>query len=432
MCLSHYYRVFVIYFIFIFYSHMTSKLKSTISFPNAVFYWLGTIIGAWIYVLVGKVALQSWMYAPISFLIASLLAIFSALSYAELSSRFPQAAWAALYVQRSFGKVWLCRLTWGLIFLSWLISAWVMANGFAAYFSEFFGQVPLWWSALWIVTLLTVIALLWINLSSIIITGTTIISLLGLFMVLWVARWWLADLPARFGELVPTALSGDIVWWILLWAFLAFYAYIWFEDLANVAEEVKNPRKTMPKTIITIMVISTILYVLVALVAVLGMPLSELTVSDRPLAVLYENVTGTSPWIISLIALFSVVNGILVQILMTSRLLYGMWSEWWLPKRLSYVHPRTNVPLVSTLLVFVVIALFTLFFPLEALASYTSLVILSAFSLVNIGLLIIKRKERKDPVAQADKSHYRVHWLIPFCGALINIFFVVYKIVSVL
>ena len=116
----------------------------------------------------------------------------------------------------------------------------------------------------------------------------------------------------------------------MLGAFLAFYAFIGFEDMVNVAEEVKEPRRILPLAILITIGISTLLYLLVALVAVLALPPAELAQSRAPLALLYERATGSAPTLISLISMFAVVNGALIQIIMASRVLYGMSREGWL------------------------------------------------------------------------------------------------------
>lgn len=171
--------------------------------------------------------------------------------------------------------------------------------------------------------MLTAIAFVGINLSSWFVTIITLLEVGGLLFIIRVARSGFA----QFGEQLPAMLpSRDLGARsaIFLGSFLAFYAFVGFEDLANVAEELKNPTRDMPKAIITIMIISTILYLLVALVAVLGLSIDALQASDRPLALLYEQATGKNPILITVISLFSVMNGILVQVIMASRLLYGM------------------------------------------------------------------------------------------------------------
>ncbi|USN55054.1 MAG: APC family permease [Candidatus Peribacteria bacterium] len=179
--------------------------------------------------------------------------------------------------------------------------------------------------------ILTLIALIGIELSSWLVTGITILETGGLLYIIWIARAGLADLPARLPEMMPSIDLSSLSM-IVLGAFLAFYAFIGFEDLANTAEELKNPKRDMPRAIVIMMIVATILYLLVALVAVLGLPLETLQASEKPLALLYEQTTGKSPIIISLISLFSVMNGILVQIIMASRLMYGMADKQRLPK----------------------------------------------------------------------------------------------------
>lgn len=405
----------------------TSKLKQSMSLWTATFYGLGTILWAWIYVLVGKVAWFSWMLTPFAFIIAAILAVFSAFSYAELSSRYPRSAWAALYVFEWFKSVWLSRIVGFLVFMSWLISAWVLANGFGAYFTVFVPDVAQRVPALWILLLLGTIAFIWINLSSFLVTAITILEVGWLLFIIRVARGGFAMLPDVAMDMLPTFTGGA---WsaVILGSFLAFYAFIGFEDLANVAEEMKNPKKDMPKAIIMIMILSTLLYLLVALVAVLGLPMAELTASEKPLAVLYEHITWKPAIIISLISLFSIMNGVLVQIIMASRLMYGMADNGWIPKWLAYVSPKTQVPVISTGIVLAVMILVTMTGTLQSLASLTSFIILTIFSFINLGLCLIKYRESKLPPEEVDTNHFTIPFWIPLLGLLVNVFFIGYNL----
>ena len=208
---------------------------------------------------------------------------------------------------------------------------------------------------------------------------------------------------------------------VLLGAFLAFYAFIGFEDMVNVAEEVKQPRRTLPVAIILVLILTTLLYIVVALVAVLAVPPAELSGKGAPLAYIYELNTGRSPVVITLIGMFAVVNGALIQIIMASRILYGMSRQGWLPAIISRVHPVTQTPHIATLLVTAAILAFALWLPLLTLAKITSLITLLIFSLINLALIRVKLRD-------AHPKGVIVYPLwIPVAGLIANMAFISYQ-----
>jgi len=394
-------------------------LKRSLSLPLLTFYGLGTIIGAGIYVLVAKVAASAGLYAPVSFLVAALLATFTGFSYAELSARFPRSAGEAVYVQEGLGRRELSLLVGFLIIVTGVVSAATIVKGFVGYLHVFV-PVP---DALAIVLVVIVIAALaaWgITESVIAATVVTLIEVGGLLYIVFVGGDSLMTLPDRWHELLPP--MNAMVWQgILLGSFLAFYAFIGFEDMVNVAEEVQKPQQTLPRAILLALAASTVLYILVALVAVLALPPQELAESRAPLALIYERSTGQAPTLITLISLFAIINGALIQIVMGARVLYGMSNEGWIPRWVGRVHARTQTPHFATGLIGGVILALALWFPLVALAKFTSFVILVVFALVNLSLLLIKRRAPRP-------SGVRVYpaW-IPWIGFLATTIFVLYQ-----
>ena len=204
------------------------------------------------------------------------------------------------------------------------------------------------------------------------------------------------QLPERWPALV---LATDSMAWtgVLLAAFLAFYAFIGFEDMVNVAEEVIQPQKTLPRGIIIALVVTTVFYFVVALVSVLVVKPEMLAQQEAPLAYIYQQMTGREPWLISLIGVTSIINGVLIQTVMASRILYGMSRSRWLPNWLGVVHPRTRTPINATLVVMLVILSFALLLPLLSLAKLTSFISLSIFSLINLALVRIKWRGELSP-----------------------------------
>jgi len=394
-------------------------LRRSLSLPLVTLYGLGTIIGAGIYVLVAKVAAQAGLYAPLSFLLAALLATFTGFSYAELTARYPKSAGEAVYVQEGLRRRELSLLVGFLIIITGVVSAATIVKGFVGYLHVFVA-VPDAVAITLVVLALGGLAVWGISESVAAATLITLVEIGGLLFIIFVAGNSLTTLPARWPELVPPV---DLVVWegILLGAFLAFYAFIGFEDMVNVAEEVRDPTHVLPRAILLALAGATILYILVALVAVLALPPSELAETRAPLALIYERVTGQPPTLITLISLFAIINGALIQIVMGSRVLYGMSREGWIPTWLGRVHARTQTPHLATFLVAGVILVLALWFPLVALAKFTSFVILVVFALINLSLIRIKRR---DP-APVDIRTYPA-W-IPWAGFVLTTAFVLYQ-----
>jgi len=221
----------------------------------------------------------------------------------------------------------------------------------------------------------------------------TIIEIGGLLLVIGVGSPSLAMLPERLPEMTASLGSGVAWGGVLLGAFLAFYAFLGFEDMVNVAEEVKEPRTNLPKAIVFALVISTVLYMAITLVAVLSVPQAELAQSAAPMALVFEHATGSKPFVISLIGMFAVINGALIQIIMVSRVLYGMSRQGWIPVGFGRINSTTRTPLLATSLVVLCVIVFALWVPLVALAGITSFLLLIVFALVNGSLIRIKRRE---------------------------------------
>jgi len=397
-------------------------LKRSLTLPLVTFYGLGTIIGAGIYVLVAKVAALAGLFAPVSFLIAALLATFTGFSYAELTARYPKSAGEAVYVQEGLRRRELSLLVGFLIIVTGVVSAATIVKGFVGYL-HVFAPVPDVVAITLVVLALGGLAVWGISESVKAATFITLIEIGGLLFIVFVAGGSLATLPERLPELLPPA--DPLAWQgILLGAFLAFYAFIGFEDMVNVAEEVRDPTHTLPRAILLALAGASILYILVALVAVLALPPAELAETRAPLALIYERTTGEAPTLITLISLFAIINGALIQIVMGARVLYGMSREGWIPNWLGRIHVRTQTPHLATALVTGVILVLALWFPLVALAKFTSFVILVVFALINFSLIRIKRR---DPSPTGVRTYPA--W-IPWAGFLSTTAFVLYQLGS--
>ncbi|MGI9304898.1 MAG: APC family permease [Gammaproteobacteria bacterium] len=387
-----------------------TPLKRSLGLWLLTLYGLGNILGAGIYVLVGKVVHAAGMYGPIAFLIASLVAAVSAFTYAELSARHPVSAGEAVYVDEAFDWRALSVAMGLLIGLAGMVSAATLSRGFVGYF-QVFAALPDWLLITALVAVLAAVAV-WGITESVRVAGLfTLVEIGGLLLIIAVAGDSLGDLPARWPELVPPAQM--VVWHgVFLGAFLAFYAFLGFEDMVNVAEEVEKPQRTLPLAIFLALTVSATLYILVVLVAVLTLSPAILGKSEAPLALVYTRATGAAPIAISGISLFAIVNGVLIQIIMVARILYGMSSNGWLPSFLSRVHSRTRTPIIATLLAATITLTLALFFPLVKLAASTSFLLLTVFGVVNLALIRLKLR---DPHPRGIKTYPM--W-VPVAGAV--------------
>ncbi|MDZ7828807.1 MAG: APC family permease [Halofilum sp. (in: g-proteobacteria)] len=389
------------------------RLRRSLSLPLLFFYGLGTIVGAGIYVLMGEVAGEAGLGAPLAFALAALIAAFTAFSYAELSARFPQAAGEAVYLKTAFGRRWPAALAgWGVVAVGSVSSA-TLAHGFHGYLGLFL-DLPAALTLTALIIALGSVAAWGIRESAWFAAAVTCIELGGLVWVVFSGADALATLPLRWQEMLPS--TGAVTWIGLgAGAFLAFYAFIGFEDMVNVAEEVRNPQRTLPRAIIGALIASTLLYVVVALVAVLTVPMERLAGSPVPLAEVVRAGTGREPIWIGLVSLVAVVNGALIQIIMASRVLYGMGLRGMGPARFARVHPRRRTPLLATLAVTAAVLVLALALPLGQLARITSLITLLVYAGVNAALWHIRRRD-----GRATDSVAWPLW-VPVAGFLVSL-----------
>ena len=364
-------------------------LRRAISLPLLVFYGLGVTIGAGIYVLVGATVAQAGIYAPVSFLVAAFVMLFSASSFGELSGRFPQSAGEAAYVEAAFRIPSLTVLTGALLLAAGTISAAAIAVGCAGYVALL---VPL---PLWMIIALTVLfsgfIAAWGIVESVRFSAVlTVVEVLGLVVVVIAGIWYQPDIIIALPTVFPQSSDTPALTSIGVASLLAFFAFIGFDGMVNVVEETENPARNMPMGIFITLVITTLLYFSVAAVAVLLLPLDDLGQSAAPISLLYKSLTGMSPTAITLIAIAATLNGVVIQAILSARIIYGMANVGRLPKGLAQLDARTRTPLLATGLVTVGTLAFALLFPINILAERTSQVVLVVFILINLALLRIK------------------------------------------
>lgn len=368
-----------------------TQLRRGLSLPLLVLYGLGTTIGAGIYALVGKIAGESGYLAPLAFLLAAAMASLTALSFGELCRRYPYSAGEAFYVREAFHWEWVSTLVGLLVVLTGLVSAAALVNGFIGYLGEFIEVQP----SLTILLVCLSLGMLagWGIAESVSLAAlVTLIEIGGLLVIVWLGLEqstnplisWIAHLPEQNWNNLGLIFAG---------ATLAFYAFIGFEDMVNVAEEVRDVKTTMPRAIILTLVISTLIYLLLMMVAVLTVSPSELAKSDAPLPLVYRQITGEDSTLISVIGLFAIINGALIQIIMAARVLYGQATMGQLPKVLAHINVRTQTPLIATALVTSLVLVLALIGDLAGLARTTSILMLTVFAFINLALWQIKRRD---------------------------------------
>ncbi len=387
-------------------------LRRVLGTPLLAFYGLGVIIGAGIYVLVGSVVGVAGHAAPWSFVLAGVLAGLTGLCYAELAVRFPEAAGAAAYVKEAFGSDRLSQLTGLAVAAVVIVSTASIARGSVGY-----TQVFLSWPdaaiAGSLVLLFTAIACLGVRESVGLAAAMTVVEIGGLLLV--VAAGWpaLRALPQRIGELMP-ALEPDALAGVAVGAFLAFFAFIGFENLANMAEEARRPERSLPRAILISLGLSTLLYAVVTAVTILALPHEEMAASSAPLLLVAAEADWFSTDLFAAIALVAVANGVLIELVMLARLLYGMTRRGWLPSWLGVVHPRLRTPIPATLCGGAAVFVLTVAVPFLHLVAVTSTITLLIFAIVNIALWRLQQQRPRS-------AGFRVPRFIPPVAALANV-----------
>ncbi len=396
-------------------SDQSPHLKRSLTLPYVVLYGLGVTIGAGIYVLVGEAAARAGHQAPIAFIIAGIVMFFPAASFAELAGRLPFAAGEARFVDAAFGKDWL-TLGVGLAVAGvGIIAAATIGLGSAGYVTVLTGG-SLHIAYLVIIVAVGAVAAIGIR-GSILVAGLfTLIETGGLVAIIAGA---LIDDPALFArlpEVVPAEWTWTPIAGIAGATLLAFFAFIGFEDMDSLAEETRDPQRTLPRAMFITLAVSMVLYVLVTAVAVLAVEPATLAADPAPLATVFHRVTGASGALIAVIAIAATLNGVIVQIIMASRVLYGLASQGRLPRFLARIHGRTGTPVTATILATALIAVLGLAFPIGLLAEWTSRFTLSIFVLVCAALIVIKRKGTPAP-----EGTFIVPIWVPAIGIVLNL-----------
>ena len=353
---------------------------------------MGVTIGAGIYVLIGAAAARAGMQAPLAFAAAAILMGLTAASFAELGTRMPVAAGEAAYIRAAFGSDRLSLAAGLLVVAIAVVAAAAISVGSAGYLGVFVSlPEPVLIGA--VVVSMGAIAAWGIKESVTFAGAMTLIEVGGLVLLIAAGALWEPDLVSRLPEMVPPLANPIALVGLIGAAHLAVFAFIGFEALVNVAEELHAPQRTLPRAIFLTLALTTVLYVLVVWVALVAVPPAELAAAKAPLALVFERLTGASPRTMSLIAVIATLNGIIVQIILAARVLYGLARQGSLPAPLGRVSPLTRTPLLATGLTVTLVLVLALLLPLEQLADLTSRFTLILFALVNLALIRIKGRE---------------------------------------
>jgi amino acid transporter len=381
---------------------------------------VGDILGTGIYALTGQVAKQVGGVVWLPFLVAFIVAVITAFSYLELVTKYPRAAGAALYTHKAFGIHFVTFIVAFAVMCSGITSASTASRAFAVNFSSAFGLGLEGGTGIILLGLAFMAIVAAVNFRGVgesvkLNVVLTCVELTGLLIVIAIGLWAIGmgqgDVSRVTEFHTPEGVSP--FWPVIAATTLAFFAMVGFEDSVNMAEETKEPTKIFPKILLAGLLITGVIYVLVSVSAVTLVEPAELGEGEAPLLkVVSTGAPGFPIWIFAFITMFAVANSALINMLMASRLVYGMSREHVLPPVLGKVHATRKTPYIAiiftTLLAF---GLITFVGSVPQLGGTTALLLLCVFTIVNIAVLVL----RKDKV---DHDHFTAPTILPVIGAI--------------
>lgn len=385
-------------------------LKRGITGPLLFLFILGDVLGAGIYALMGVLSqdVGGALWAPL--LVALLLALLTAGSYAELVTKYPRAGGAAVFAERAFRRPMVSFLVGFCMLAAGVTSAAGLALAFAGDYLRTFVDVPAVPAAM--VFLLLVAALNARGISESVKSNVvmTVIELSGLLIVIVVVAVMVGGGRGDVGRVTEFPDGATPALAVLSGAIVAYYSFVGFETSANVIEEVRNPQKVYPTALFGALLTAGVVYVLVGIASATALSPDELAESSGPLlAVVGASGVGIPNWVFSAIALVAVANGALLTMIMSSRLSYGMAEQGLLPAVLTRVLPNRRTPWVAIAATTVVAMLLTLAGDLSTLAETVVLLLLFVFISTNVAVLVLRR----DAV---EHDHFRVWTVVPVLG----------------
>ena len=401
-----------------------TALKKTLGVWGLTALGIGAIIGTGIFVLTGKAAATSAGPAIVlSFVIAGIVSALAALCYAELASAVPVSGSAYTYVYATLGEFIAWIVGWGLI-LEYALGAATVAIGWSGYFSDFLSAtfhivIPKSLStnpfdggfinlpAALIILLIT--ALLIRGTSESDSVNKTIVAIKLAIVVFFIVIGIGHVNPANWHPFAP--FGG---WGIVNGAGLVFFAYIGFDAVSTSAEEVRDPARDLPRGIIGSLLVCTVLYILVSGILTGILKYDQLNVPSPVSYSLIQIGLGWAGAIVALGAIAGLTTVLLVLLYGQSRVFFSMSRDGLLPPMFARVHPRFRTPYLSSALIGVVVAVVAAIGRLDDVANLVNIGTLAAFTLVSIGVIILRRR------APEMKRAFRVPWspVIPILSAV--------------
>jgi amino acid transporter len=380
---------------------------------------IGDILGTGIYALTGQVAKQVGGVVWLPFLVAFVVALMTAFSYLELVTKYPKAAGAALYTHKAFGIHFVTFIVAFAVMCSGITSASTASRAFAANLSNAFGLnlaggVGITLVGLAFMALVAAVNFRGVGESVKANVVLTCVELTGLLIIIVIGLWAIALGQGDVSRAMQfNTVDGGVFWSVIAATTLAFFAMVGFEDSVNMAEECKDPVRHFPRVLLAGLGITGLIYVLVSISAITLVPAERLGEGETPLLQVVQAGAPNFPvWIFGFITMFAVANSALINMLMASRLVYGMSREGVLPRPLGHVHRTRRSPYVAiaftTLLAF---GLISFVGGVPALGGTTALLLLCVFTVVNVAVLVLRR----DPVAH---EHFRTPTFLPVVGGL--------------
>ncbi len=355
-------------------------LKRELGLLSTTLYGIGIILGAGIYALIGVGAGLAGNMLWLAFLVSAFIAIFTGLSYAELSSIFPKAAAEYNYTRKAFRNEAFSFVIGWILVAGTVIAASVVSLGFAGYFTAIFGgdQIQV---AVGLIIAMSVLNFIGIKSSARFNNVASVIESAGLLLVVAVWLIFPPDVPADLFEMPAAGLTG-----IFAAVGVIFFAYIGFENIANLAEEVKDSRRVIPIALILSLLFSTLLYVAVSIAAVGEVGADALSQSKAPLTLVVSRGLGEYAHVLSLIALFATANTVLIFLIAASRILYGMAAAGSFPLQFSFTGSR-GTPYIAILFTGIMSSLVALSGDIKSIAQLTDIGVFLAYIAVNAALI---------------------------------------------
>ncbi|MGG5258887.1 APC family permease [Phycicoccus avicenniae] len=410
-----------------------TELKRVMGPKLLLLFIVGDILGTGVYALTGEVAAEVGGAAWVPFLVAFVIATITAFSYLELVTKYPQAAGAALYTHKAFGLHFVTFIVAFTVMCSGITSASTASRAFASNLATGFGLDKgnsnlVLFIALGFMALVALVNFRGVGESVKANIVLTCVELSGLLLVIMVGFYALFAGKTDFSRTMVFESPGDKNAFLAVTAAtsLAFFAMVGFEDSVNMAEETKDPVRNFPKMMLTGLGITGAIYVLIALFAVAIVPVGELGAGDTPLVTVVETAAPGIPIdkLLPFISMFAVANSALINMLMASRLLYGMARQEVLPPFLGKVHKGRQTPWAAILFTTAIaVGLITVVTKnaegevISALGGTTALLLLGVFTIVNVCVLVLRR----DTI---DRKHFVAPTVLPVVGALLCAFFV--------